>query len=179
MQRSKLWMWIGIALVVVALGAVIFFVSRSMSTKSGNPQNPGSAAAVPSPTREEVPAGTTVPESASANLPSGVAHPQNVKPSGGSSSPYLRSFSVKINNDSVSPNNIIAYVGDILTLTFESVDKTYDFVQPDFGLRWQVPVGGSKTFQFQTSNPGKFIFYCPSCGGPGKGPVGYVTAVAR
>jgi heme/copper-type cytochrome/quinol oxidase subunit 2 len=172
-------MWVGGAVAVVAIAAIIFFVGRSMSTQRGGSNKANVAVAPASPTRQEVPAGTTVPEPASANLPSGVAEPQNVKLSGGASSPYLRSFSVEISNDTVSPNNIIAYVGDILTITFESVDKTYDFVQPDFGLRWQVPVGGSKTFQFQTSNPGKFIFYCPSCGGPGKGPVGYVTAVVR
>jgi heme/copper-type cytochrome/quinol oxidase subunit 2 len=172
-------MFVGITVAVIAVALAIFFVSRSVLNKPGSPQGSNSAEVLPKPTREDVPEGTVVPESNSENLPSGVAEPQNVKQTAGENSPYSRSFRIVINNNSVSPNNIVAYADDILTVTFESADKDYDFVQPDLGLRWQVPAGGSKSFQFQASNPGKFIFYCPSCGGPEKGPVGYFTAVAK
>lgn len=181
MQKTRVWIWIGMIVVIVALASAAFFVTRSMLSKptASNDKNPDDSPAVQSPTREDVPAGTVVPDVASANLPSGVAKPEEVKLSGGSSSPYLRNFHVVVKGDAISPANIISYAGDILTITFESVDKAYDFVQPDFGLRWQVPAGGSKTFQFQTANTGKFIFYCPSCGGPKSGPVGYITAASR
>lgn len=175
MSQKRLWIVLGVALVVLVAGIAAFFTFRSSSPVS----QPGAKVEVAKPTREEVPPGTVVPDGASADLPAGVANPEGVKLTGASSSPYLRNFSVTINNDTVSPSNIVAYVGDILTITFESRDKDYDFVQPDYGLTWQVPGGGSKTFQFQADSTGKFIFYCPSCGGPDKGPVGYITAATR
>lgn len=178
MHKHWLWIWVGIVVAVIAIGVAAFLVGKSMSSAPEMPQADVSPA-VKSPTREDVPAGTVVPDANSSGLPAEVAQPESVRLSGGGSSPYLRNFRVVVKNDAVSPMNIVSYAGDILTITFESVDKAYDFVQPDFGLRWQVPAGGSKTFQFQTVNTGKFIFYCSSCGGPDKGPVGYITAAAR
>lgn len=181
MQSSKIWIWVGIAVAVIALIAIVFFVVRSLPPGPASSGDTGNSAPSepPSPTRQEVPSGTVVPEVSSTNLPSGVAQPESVKPSGGSSSPYLRNFHLTVKNDAVSPNNIVAYAGDILTISFESGDKSYEFVQPDFGLGWQIPAGGAKTLQFQATTPGKFIFYCPSCGGPDRGPVGYITAAPR
>jgi heme/copper-type cytochrome/quinol oxidase subunit 2 len=176
MRQSRLWIEIA-AIVIVAVAA--FFVGRVFP--SATPF--GSQAQAPvgpensSPTREDVPPGTVVPATSSTGLAPGVAQPQIVKKSGGESSPYLRSFSVTVKDGVVSPNNIVSYVGDILTITFESGDRAYDFVQPDHGLSWQVPAGGSKTLQFQASGSGKFVFYCPSCGGPDAGPKGYFTVV--
>ena len=181
-QKSRLWMWIGIIVMVIAIAAIAFFVGRSLPPGpigSNGPGTAGQPTPLPSPTREDVPADTVVPGATSTNLPPGVAQPENVKLSGDASSPYLKDFHVTVKNDTVSPDNIVTYVRDIVTITFESGDKAYDFIQPDLGLRWQVPAGGSKTMQFQTASTGKFIFYCSSCGGPGKGPVGYIVSAAR
>lgn len=178
-------MWVGIIVVIVAVGSAAFFVGRSLppgpigSSGPGGPGTGDQTAPLPSPTREDVPAGTVVPGATSTDLPPGVAQPENVKLSGGASSPYLKDFHVTVKSDVVSPVNIVTYVRDIVTITFESGDKAYDFIQPDLGLKWQVPAGGSKTMQFQTASTGKFIFYCPSCGGPDKGPVGYIVSAPR
>ncbi|OGY98458.1 MAG: hypothetical protein A2855_00070 [Candidatus Liptonbacteria bacterium RIFCSPHIGHO2_01_FULL_57_28] len=181
MSQYRTWIRIGIvaAVIVVVAGALV--ASRWLLSRQSDTNTPDSAARqnLPKPTREEVPVGTVVPEPTSTGLPADVAQPQDVKRSGNESSPYLRTFKVTVANGAVSPANIVAYAGDILTLTFESKDQAYAFAQPDLGLAWQVPAGGFKTFQFQAAAPGKYIYYCPSCGGPDRGPVGYIVAAPK
>lgn len=179
MQKKGIWISIGVGVIAVIVALIlafglpdgIDFPSFQTSGSSGTENDT-------SKTREVVPVGTVVPDTSSANLPPEVVVPQTVRLSGGSSSPNLRSFVVTVENNALSQNTITAYVGDILTLTFQSKDKEYDFVQPDYGLTWRVPANDSKTFQFQATATGKFIFYCPSCGGPEKGPTGYIIAAS-
>ena len=84
-----------------------------------------------------------------------------------------------LDKDAVSPQKVIVKLLDIVTINFSAVDKSYDMTQPDNGLSWTVPKGGSKNLQFQGSTPGQFTFYCVSCGGPDKGPVGYIVVVPK
>jgi len=90
-----------------------------------------------------------------------------------------RNFNVVLDGDSVFPQKIIIKLLDMVTINFSAIDKTYDFIQPDNGLAWTVPKGGSKSLQFQGATPGEFTFYCESCGGPDKGPVGYFIVVPK
>src|SRR5687767_8059641 len=140
MRQPRLWIEIAVV-VIVAIAA--FFAGRSLSLPAS--PDPGIQASsdpmTSSPTREDVPAGTSIPSPTSTDLPPGVAQPEDMKLSGGNSSPYLRRFKVDVKDGEVIPNNIVVRAGDILTVVFESGDKAYEFVQPDYGLAWRVPEG--------------------------------------
>lgn len=175
MQNPKLLIYSVAALVLIA-GLAYVLVSRNQKPGSGGAGTTASSTASEgSKTVLQAPPGTVVPNLNSTDTPADVAKPTSVGDIGGIE---LQNFSVAIANEKVSPANVIVYVGTAMNITFSS-DKEYGFVQPDNGLSWSVPAGGSVTIQFQGNQPGKFIYYCKSCGGPAKGPVGYFVAVPR
>ena len=69
--------------------------------------------------------------------------------------------------------------GDTVNLELTAVDANYGFTQPDYGFNAAIPDGKTQTIQFQALNVGNFTFYCASCGGPSKGPVGHIIVVAK
>ena len=177
MQKARIWIEIA---AVVVVGAGAFFIGRAIpSVPSGSSSVSAPVSAPTSPTRADGPAGTTVPSATSTNLPPGEAAPDVVKPASRTSPISIRNFNVTVQNNAVSPDTIVLYLNDLLNLTFQSKDNTYSFVQPDYALRWEVSPTAPKSLQLQTDRPGKFTFYCPSCGGPAKGPVGYIIVVPR
>lgn len=91
----------------------------------------------------------------------------------------FRSFSLSVSSNEFSPSNVIAYIGDTVRLNITAKDKDYDFYQPDYGLSKQLPKGVAALVEFQVTAAGKYTFYCKSCGGPAKGPVGYVVVVPK
>jgi heme/copper-type cytochrome/quinol oxidase subunit 2 len=111
----------------------------------------------------------TVPD---VNSPaSNLANPNSIIPFGTAKS---RSFSITISNNQFTPNQIAAYQGDNLAISFTAKDKNYDVYQPEYGWKQTILKGESKPVIFQATASGKFTFYCQSCGGPSKGPVGYI-----
>lgn len=129
-------------------------------------------------TREDVSAGTRVP-SQGGNAAGGVAVPQIVAPAAADSKLSKRIFAITVNNNKIDTPNIVVYAGDLVTLTITAVDKAYNFVQPDYGLRFNLKQGETKTFDNQFTTPGKYLFYCDSCGGPESEPRGYFTVVPK
>lgn len=109
-----------------------------------------------------------------------IAKPENVTPASPVSDASLRDFEVIIaENNKFSPEIITAYKGDIINFYIKAVDKDYDFYQPDFGHKQFVKKGEQSKIQFQVSAEGKFMFYCESCGGPDKGPIGYIIVKSK
>lgn len=127
-------------------------------------------------TREEVPPGVVVPDQ-TANVPANVARPEVVVSAAPDTESKKRVFSISIDGGKFIPDTVILNAGDIANVTFTAVDRSYEVVQPDHGFRLNIPAGESKLLEAQFNIPGKYTFYCGSCGGPDAGPRGYFTVV--
>lgn len=130
-------------------------------------------------TRAEVPSDITVPGAGATNVPDGMAVPKTEVQAAPGVDSKLRAFDISVNRDEFSPSTVAVNVGDTVHINLTAVDKDYDFTQPDYGFNMPLPKGVKKVLEFQVSNEGKFTFYCKSCGGPDKGPVGYIIVVNK
>jgi plastocyanin len=184
MQNKQKITFIIIGVVIVILLGIVLFVPRPKTSSPAQSQS-GAAnqtASIPqSTTVAPVPANVVVPNEGDKNVASGVAAPQiqtAAHPSGGSAS--YRQFPISAgndaaNNDVFTPATVIVNKGDIIDLEITAVNHDYDFTQPDYGFSAVLlPKGKTTKVQFEALNVGKFTFYCTSCGGPAKGPVGYI-----
>ena len=129
-------------------------------------------------TRAPAPIDVKVPGSNSL-APPNVAKPTTVVPASPGGSESLRRFSLKIQDDKFSPDTVIVNKGDVIQLSITALDKNYDFTQPDFGFKKSISKGQTQEIGFQASAVGKFTFFCSACGGPDKGPVGYIIIAAK
>ncbi len=168
---------------LVAVGVIVIIVivavvrTRHSSTQPGSGSFTNGTNGTGSQTRAEVPAGVVAPGQDAQNLPANVAAPKIVV-SAAPSVPYsFRKFDIKVENGQFVPSEVIVNEKDTVNLQITAVDTNYDFYQPDYGLASALPKGQTKTIEFGGVSTGKFTFYCQACGGPAKGPVGYVTVV--
>ncbi|TSC60172.1 MAG: hypothetical protein LiPW15_50 [Parcubacteria group bacterium LiPW_15] len=166
-----------VGLVLIAAILVVVLTGKKSEPEIVTPGGATATTTNQSNTYKPVSVDTKVP-GINSQVDSGVAKPTEVK-AVGVNDLSARSFNVVLNGDKVSPEKVIIKLFDIITINFSAVDKTYDFVQPDNGLSWTVPKGGSKSLQFQGTTAGQFTFYCVSCGGPSKGPIGYFVVVPK
>lgn len=174
LEDKKKLIGVIVAVVVVAVFVGIIFLSKP-SPPSAPPggevkqQPPGGLT-----TRAPAPANVVVPNMGQ-SVPPEVAPPAAVLPVNPNTAHSDRSFNIKAANNEFTPNTVILKAYDNLNLNITAVDKNYDFTQPDYGFnKFLIPKGQSKRVTFQVSASGKFTFYCATCGGPGKGPIGYV-----
>jgi len=126
-----------------------------------------------------VPSNVTVPNKGASSTPAGVAVPVVQGAGDPSGDVSYRSFNISIQNDAYTPNTVIVNQGDTVNLELTAVDAAYGFDQPDYGFNAAIPQGKTQTIQFQALQTGSFTFYCASCGGPSKGPVGHIVVVAK
>ncbi len=169
-----------VVVVVLIIGFIIF------SSQKDNPQNPNSLTPAgdntqtnsetpinpnPPPTVTQAP-NVAVPNTDSTKLPPNVARPESVIPSGTAA---FRTFVVRAEAGKFTPDTLIVNNRDVVRVKLSSIDKDYDFTLPDYGLvNYFVKKGQSLTIEFGASGSGKYTFYCITCGGPEKGPVGYL-----
>ena len=132
-----------------------------------------------SSTRTAALADVTVPDKGASSTSANVAVPVVQGPGDPSGNVSYRSFNIAIQNNAYTPNTVIVNQGDTVNLELTAVDAAYGFTQPDYGFNAAIPKGKTQTIQFQTLNTGNFTFYCASCGGPSKGPVGHIIVVAK
>jgi heme/copper-type cytochrome/quinol oxidase subunit 2 len=183
---------ITIAIVVIILAAVVgsyLLMKRSPAGKkseTGQTGAGGGGGTQPAGpvTRETAPAKIgdwviSVPEKNSSNIPENVAKPEVVGVGNPAGTTSYRSFSIKAEGDKFSPDTIVVKEKDTVRLSISAIDKDYDFTQPDYGFKVAVKKGDSKPLQFDATASGKFIFYCAACGGPDKGPIGYLIVTAK
>jgi heme/copper-type cytochrome/quinol oxidase subunit 2 len=174
-----------IAIAVVVVAAVIFaFIAvrrreGSPSVANSNSQSTGTAAAPISPTYLPTPVNVLVPEAGAQNVSSGIAVPQVESAASPSSNFKYRSFDIIVQGGEFTPSTIDVNQGDEVNLQIGAVGGNYDFTQPDYGIHISLPDGKSEHFEFGATAAGKFTFYCSSCGGPAKGPVGYLVVVGK
>lgn len=171
--------------VVVAVVAVV--VGIAVFSNKGGTNAPtlfggaggGTASSTGPVTRTAAPANVAVPGvGAASSTPGNVAVPTSVAPANPSDSASARSFSLTVDKDAFSPNEIIVNKGDTVTVSFTAIDKNYDFTLPDYGMKVALPMGTTRQIQLSPSAVGTFLFYCTSCGGPTSGPTGHLVVVA-
>jgi heme/copper-type cytochrome/quinol oxidase subunit 2 len=185
-NRKKLII-IALAAVVVIIVVVVFVVTREREaatsvSSGGNYGTPGAgpASSAPAPvTRLPAPANVLVPEAGAQNAVPNIAVPQVESAAAPGVDAKYRSFNIIIENGQFMPSTVAVNLGDVVQLQVGAVGGNYDFIQPDYGLRASLPNGVSKKIEFGATAPGKFVFYCSSCGGPAKGPVGYLIVVGK
>jgi heme/copper-type cytochrome/quinol oxidase subunit 2 len=166
-----------VAVVVVVVVFAFMAAKRQEGASNGNPQSTGVAPI--SPTYLPTPASVVVPEAGAQNVSSGIAVPRVESAASPSSDAKYRSFDIIVQNGEFMPSTVNVNQGDLVNLQIGAVGGNYDFTQPDYGIRISLPNGKSEHFEFGATAAGKFAFYCSSCGGPAKGPVGYLVVAGK
>jgi heme/copper-type cytochrome/quinol oxidase subunit 2 len=176
-NKQKNNLIIAVAAIVLLVSIILFWPrAKTSPTQSGTPPSNSQGLTSQSATVAAVPANIGVPNEGD-NVGSGVAVPQIQTPAhpSGAGTGDFRQFAISADNNAFVPATVIVKSGDIIDLEITAVDKNYDFTQPDYGFSAvSLPKGETTKVQFQALNTGKFTFYCASCGGPNKGPIGYV-----
>lgn len=183
-KKKKTVLFIIIAIIVVVMLAVITIMIIGRGTKNNTsttavaPGSSGSgadgAASSSFVTLAPAPANVVVPNMGATST-GGIAVPTVETAAAPGVSAKYRSFAITVQNGQFSPPMIAVHVGDMVNLQIISVGGSYDFTQPDLGFHVVLPRGQTKTVAFTPMVSGKYLFYCSSCGGPTKGPVGYVV----
>jgi heme/copper-type cytochrome/quinol oxidase subunit 2 len=182
-STKKIIFYTVVIVVVVALLAWAVWYGKHPGgaglSPSSNSGSTGASTTSTSATRAAVPANTAAPNKGTSSTPANVAVPaiQGVGDPAGNVD--FRSFNIAIANGAYSPNTVIVNQGDTVNLEVTAVDAAYGFDQPDYGFNAAIPQGKTQTIQFQALQSGDFTFYCVSCGGPSKGPVGHIIVVAK
>jgi len=182
MAKKEIYL-VAAAVVLVFVGAAVLIAIKNKSGNQTASPNPEAAAVgaveSSSKTMGAVPPGTQAPGRGEENLPAGAAVPQAVAPAAPGISANKRIFQVTVQSDAFTPDTVIIKQGDTMQIYFTAVDKNYDFKQPDMGLSRLLPKGKPTLIEGSPPSPGKYTFYCQSCGGPDKGPVGYIIVVSK
>ncbi|RJP43608.1 hypothetical protein C4587_02935 [Candidatus Parcubacteria bacterium] len=173
MERKTITIIVVVLIVVFAVGVSVF----TKRPQEGPPAESGGESGPVSETRAPAPENVTVPEKDSSNVPENVAVPGIVAPSAPTSDSSFRSFDIKVEGDKFVPDTVIVKKGDAIRLSITAVDGDYDFSQPDYGVKTSLPRGKAKLVGFSATAEGKYTFFCESCGGPEKGPIGYIVVV--
>ena len=173
---------------VVVVGGLIVFMAMGPAGQPGATSGIGnvtSSVGTPvagepsSATRAAVPTGVVVPGTGAQDVPAGVAVPQVVTPAAPGVAANLRAFTMTETASAFTPDTVVVKSGDTVDISITATGGNRDFTQPDYGLSLAIASGATRKLEFQATAVGKFTFYCASCGGPDKGPVGYIIVTAK
>jgi heme/copper-type cytochrome/quinol oxidase subunit 2 len=170
----------------VLLVIIVILAATHFSQLQGTFSSPPSSSVSPvaneqapsSKTHLDIPANVTVPDTNS-TVDATVAKPESVAIAAPDTTSKFRTFAIAIRSNVFTPSTVIVNVNDIAHINFTAVDNVYDITQPDYGFKLIIPKGQTKLLEAQYTAPGKYVFYCAACGGPDKGPVGYVIVVPK
>ena len=180
--------WIGVGAVVVIVAVAAYYIMTGASVPAGGmgaSRQGGAGTTGPTPSSATItalPSGganIAVPGQNATSVPQNVAAPTIVASGSPQGTTSYRSFNITETARAFTPSTIIVNQGDTVHINLTAQGGTYDFTQPDMGLKLTVPAGETKVVQFDADTAGKLTFYCASCGGPAKGPVGYIEVVAK
>lgn len=179
-MHRKLIGGVMVVVLLLVLGGVWWAMrdARSDSPLPGDSPEISTGGPQVSRTREDVPRNVTVPDANSA-VSAEVAKPEVVIDAAPGVVSQYRAFKVRIENDTFIPSTIIVHTGDIAHIDFTAVDKPYDIVQPDYGFKLTIAKSETRLLEGQYTSPGKYVFYCESCGGLDSTARGYITVVPR
>ena len=174
-SRKKITIGIAVIAVVIVVGFIVL-VWRPMATvpapspgtTSSSSSSPGSATMAP------VPANAVVLNQGQSSTDPSVAVPVIQSVGAPNSDAQYRSYAIKIQGGQFIPSTVVLNYGDTMDLEITAVDGNYDFTQPDYGFHANIAKGATQRIQGNANIKGDFTFYCESCGGPAKGPVGHM-----
>lgn len=191
-MSKRALIWIGAVAVIIIAGVVIYYSTSGVPVPgyganggtwaNGTSTVPNAATVATSTTAAPLPsggAGIAVPQQNATTVPAGVAAPVIVASGSPSGLTSYRSFNVTETSRAFTPATIIVNQGDTVHINLTAQGGAYDFTQPDMGLSLRLSAGQTKVVQFDADTSGRFMFFCASCGGPSKGPVGYIEVVAK
>lgn len=179
-KRNLILVVVVVVVIILAIIAVLTLGHKKANAPegAGSIGMAGSGTATPSSTTyAPAPANVVVP-SVGATSTGGIAVPKIESAAAPNASTKYRSFTIMVDGNGFTPSTIAVNVGDTVNLQIGATSGNYDFTQPDLGFHVLLPQGQTKTVQFSPMTAGKYLFYCSSCGGPAKGPVGYIIVVA-
>ncbi|MCL4404076.1 cupredoxin domain-containing protein [Patescibacteria group bacterium] len=156
-----------IVVVLVVLGVIFGWFGGLAGPVGNNGSSPVSA----------VPPGTVAPDVNATGTAAGVAIPQVVVPAAPGATSQLRVFNITADNGIFDPSTVIVNQNDNVTVNFKAVDKAYDITFPAYGMYQEAAKGQTKILAFQAVTPGKFPYYCASCGNSSSSPDGYIIVV--
>lgn len=165
---AAIWYWHSVRSVPSGVGTASLGVNSFASSTTPT-----------SSTRGAVPANTVVPNKGATSTPVNVAVPVVQGAGDVAGNVSYRSFNIAIQNGAYNPSTVIVNQGDTVNLEITAVDAAYGFTQPDYGFNATIPKGKTQTIQFQALQTGNFTFYCASCGGPSRGPVGHLIVASK
>ena len=170
-------------LVILIIGVLVgmsFTSSKTATNPDGSPLDDAGVVTGPtSDTVSEVPDNIRIPE-AGEEQKGDTAVPDLVTSAAPGVEAKFRGFNVVISKGGFSPGEIVARQGDTVKITFSTSDGSYDVVQPDYGFKTRViNPGETQILEFGATTPGKYTFFCGSCGGPDDGPVGHFVVVPK
>lgn len=171
---------VGALIAVLVIGLLIgWYLSRSRSvSQPGGEVTTTTVGAPTSNTVGEVPRDIRVPEPGD-EVRGDVAVPSAVVDAAPNVEAKARTYAISVQGNQYSPSTVVARVGDTVTMRFTAVDRDYDFTQPDLGLSAKLLKGKEQVIQVAPTQTGKFKFFCSSCGGPDKGPAGYLVVAPK
>jgi len=180
-MSKKRTVFLGVGLVIILVGVLALI--GAYSGKSPLPGEPFKRSAQEKgvkgnegniTTKEEVPEEIEVPEMGATNTPSEVAVPETVAEAAPGVKAKFRRFEIKAEKGIYTPSIVVINKGDTVHIDFTAVDKKYDFVIPDYGLRQVADAGQTKIIEFQAIEKGKFLFYSELYGGAQGKMKGYI-----
>jgi heme/copper-type cytochrome/quinol oxidase subunit 2 len=161
---------------VIVVAVAFYWITGTSLAPAGSPQSGSGGSATEQPIATS---SVAVPGVNATGVAAGVAVPSVVAAGSVTGDTSYRSFNIKESASAFTPSMIIVNEGDTAHINLTASGGKVDFTQPDLGLSLTVPAGATKVVQFDADAAGKFTFYCKSCGGPSKGPVGYIEVVAQ
>lgn len=78
-------------------------------------------------------------------------------------------FDIKAENDTFTPSQIEAKVGDVVRLNLIAYDKTYDLTISALNMSQSAQKGERTKLELQTVNAGSYEYVCQTCSGKTKG----------
>ncbi|HTY39612.1 MAG TPA: hypothetical protein VMC43_00770 [Candidatus Paceibacterota bacterium] len=90
-----------------------------------------------------------------------------------------RAFRVFLDSEQMVPSTFIVNQGDNVRFEVSSFDNTYDLTQPEYDLHAPIKMGLRTILPFKATQAGTYLLYCQICGGPLKGPVGYLMVTPK
>jgi heme/copper-type cytochrome/quinol oxidase subunit 2 len=179
-QENIIGLAVGALVILDVVAAIVVYRKGMLSpVPTGSGENASSTQLIK--TRGPVPTKLIIPGkgSSTAEVPPNVAIPTVDAPTRGRTDSHFRVFEMRVEGGRFTPNIINVNRGDILRFKITAVDADYDITQPDYGLERSLPKGTTVKIEFGHADGGSFLFYCARCGGPEKGPTGWLNVAQK
>jgi len=196
-DKTKKIILIGALAVILILIIVLLIPKSKTTTPTGTPTsneqtgqvtepttttNTGTSTVVKDKYREEVPTNIVVPDTTTKLSDADkkvIAVPTVVTAAAPGVEAQFRSFDIKGEGGTFTPNKIIARVGDTVHVNFTAVDKDYDIIFPSYNMTQSAKKGQTKVLEFQAVSEGSFLYYCQACGGENGTATGHVVVANK